>query len=387
MQRIFAGKKYCFVPPYRGRFWALTVPRLFPYYLRKTASIHSIRFAGVERLEQSFHDGHRIVLSSNHSRYTDPMLLAAMSSRIGAPFFYLTNWHAFLESKAQAWILRRLGGFSINREGVDRRALLTSSELLAEGDRPLVIFPEGEVSRTNDSLAPFMRGLSFIVNNAAQKLQGRSKIVIHPVAIQYRLTEWDEAPLHAALDEIETSFGWRKSRASLIKRIVAIGKNLLASKEAEFLGSIQYGEICSRADRLKDWILETLEQEWGAGKKESRCFMSRVNSLRSAILRRFLESLENRSRAKTALSKIEFAVRLSNYPKDYLARDFSIEKMTETVQRLREDALNSAAVLGKWSASLEVGEAIETNNGAEIGVLRDSVSERIMSMLRRQVTA
>lgn len=376
MQRIVPGKKYDFVPPYRGRFLASLLPLCFPLYLRKFAGIESIEFSGIERLSESLSAGNRIVLASNHSRFADPMLLGFLSTRIGRPFYYLTNRHAFLESKAQSWIIRRLGGFSINREGVDRRALLTASQLLASGERPLVIFPEGEISRNNDILFPFLRGLSFIVKSAACRAPA---VVIHPIAIRYRLIDPDERPLHRVLDQIESSYGWRKSDSPLLKRIVRIGKGLLAMKEADYFGKAQSGELCRRVHRLKNYLIEKLEAEW-VRTDSSRCLMSRVNLLRSVILR---EYTRKNSKAKKALKEIELAVRLSTYPGDYLVRDVTLEKLTETIERLQDDALNRTATIGRWTANVEIGEKIPVNaEGRSLNGLADTLFNRIQTMLR-----
>ncbi len=55
-----------------------------------------------------------------------------------------------------------MGAFSIYREGVDRQSIDLAVEILATGERPLVIFPEGAVFRTNDRLQPLLDGVAFL---------------------------------------------------------------------------------------------------------------------------------------------------------------------------------------------------------------------------------
>ncbi len=51
-------------------------------------------------------------------------------------------------------ILRQVGAFSVYREGMDRDALKCAIQILVDARRPLVLFPEGVISRSNDRLHP-----------------------------------------------------------------------------------------------------------------------------------------------------------------------------------------------------------------------------------------
>ena len=89
-------------------------------------------------------------------------------------------------NKLQAFLLRRAGAFSIYREGMDKQAVQTSIEILETAERPLVIFPEGHISRTNDRLTPMLEGTALIARQAAKKrAKDNKKVVVHPVAVRY----------------------------------------------------------------------------------------------------------------------------------------------------------------------------------------------------------
>ena len=66
--------------------------------------------------------------------------------------YAMASWHLFQQSRFMAWAIPRMGAFSVYREGVDRQAINLAIEILETAARPLVIFPEGAVSRTNDHL-------------------------------------------------------------------------------------------------------------------------------------------------------------------------------------------------------------------------------------------
>ena len=88
------------------------------------------------------------------------------------PLAISTAWRAgtcSTNSRLNGWAIRAMGGFSVNREGVDRQAINMAIELLAGAKRPLVIFPEGATSRTADHLQALLDGVAFIARAAAKK--------------------------------------------------------------------------------------------------------------------------------------------------------------------------------------------------------------------------
>ncbi|MFN9911822.1 MAG: 1-acyl-sn-glycerol-3-phosphate acyltransferase, partial [Pirellulaceae bacterium] len=102
-------------------------------------------------------------------------------------FYAMASWHLFEQSAWTRWAIRTMGAFSIYREGVDRQSLDTAVEILVSGERPLVVFPEGAVFRTNDRLQPLLDGVAFLARTAAKKrakeLEG-ARVVNNPVAIK-----------------------------------------------------------------------------------------------------------------------------------------------------------------------------------------------------------
>ena len=83
----------------------------------------------------------------------DAIAVTVLGAQAGTPLYTMASWHVFMGRRHEAWLLRRLGAFSVYREGLDRTAIRTAIELLVEARRPLVIFPEGIITRSNDRLA------------------------------------------------------------------------------------------------------------------------------------------------------------------------------------------------------------------------------------------
>ena len=113
--------------------------------------------------------GHGIIVTPNHCRLSDPLTLGPLARIIKRDFHAMASWHLFKQTPLQRFVLRRMGAFSVYREGVDRKAIDTAVDILVAGKRPLVLFPEGALSRHNDVLMPMMDGPSFIARTAAKR--------------------------------------------------------------------------------------------------------------------------------------------------------------------------------------------------------------------------
>ena len=167
MQNVVIAKPYRFVAPDRSKLWWHLFRPILSLYLRRSHGIIGVECRGVERLRASLDAGHGIMLAPNHCRPPDPMILGHLSYAIGRPLYVIASWHLFMQNAFQTFLLPRLGVFSIYREGSDREALKTAMQLTAEADRPLVIFPEGVISRHNDKLNNLMEGTALMARGAA----------------------------------------------------------------------------------------------------------------------------------------------------------------------------------------------------------------------------
>ncbi len=389
MQNIVIDKPYKFVAPHKSAFWPRALQTLLPIYLRKSHGIDSIEFRGTEHVRASLAGGNPVILAPNHCRPCDPMVVGMLSREIGRPFHYMASWHVFMQGNLQAWIVNRLGAFSVYREGADREAIRAASAVLVEGKRPLVLFPEGVITRTNDVLRPFMDGISLIAAAAAKERRARSlpeAVAVHPVAIKYRLTTDVEASLHQTLDEIEARFCWRRRRLPLVERTVKIGAALLALKEMEYLGQTRGGEIAERLEYLIEHILNRLEAKWLHGRVQPS-FMGRVKALRAAILKDMLAgplSDEERAARWCDLADVYLAVQLSSYPPQYVRSHPTPERLTETVERFEEDITDKARIHGRWHAVLQVGEPMLVESRTRT---QACLSQRLQETVQRMLDA
>ena len=289
MQQIVIDQPYKFVPPQVNRLWLPLIRLWLPWSLRREFGLVGIETVGAERLRSSLDAGHGVLVASNHSRNSDPLVLGCGIDREtgGKPAFMMGGWHIFKQHPVQRYLLPRVGSFSIYREGTDRKSLRCATGILARGDGPLSMFPEGYISHRTDRLAPLKDGVSFIARVAAKQRRAEKRaggIVIQPTFIRYFFDGDLEQTVDPVLGEIEERLTWQnQAHLPMVERIERIGEALLAQRELEHLGTIGSGNAGKRVAELIEHMLGALEKEWPAN-GGARLPMARVQRLRGSIL-------------------------------------------------------------------------------------------------------
>jgi 1-acyl-sn-glycerol-3-phosphate acyltransferase len=389
MQNIVIAKPYRFVPPRFSPFWSRLIQWYLPHYLRKNFGITSWECIGAERLAASLNAGSGVLLASNHNRPCDPMVLGLLGREVARPFHVMASWHLFMQNRVQTFLLPRIGGFSVYREGLDRESLKCATRILAEARFPLIIFPEGFVTRNNDRLLNLMDGVAFLARAAAKQRASSprpGKVVVHPIFVRYFFEGDIEATLAPVLQEIETRLSWQpQTHLALRERIVKVGQALLALKEIEYVGVSRSGGAKERLPQLLDHLLEPLEKEWTGGRREPDP-MTRIKRLRSAIVPDIIHGeLTEAERAHRwrQLADLYVAQQLHCYSGDYLAHAPTPERLLETVERYEEDLTDNARPHPPLHAVISVGNAIEATPARD----RSADGDPIANELRQQLEA
>lgn len=337
------------------------------------------------------------MLAPNHCRMADPLIVGAIANSLAQPLFFMSSAHAFMQSRLQAWVLPRLGAFSVYREGMDRESLRYAVQVLTQATRPLVVFPEGTISRTNDRLNPLLDGVAFMARQAAKQrreLNPPGKVVVHPVALRYRFAGDIHAAVTPVLEDIERRLSWAPQKdMPLPKRITRVGEALLTLKELEYADKPRSGTLGERIDLLIDQLLDPLEREWLKSKREGSV-NARVKALRAAILPDMIGgedgeaekiSESERVRRWKQLAEVYLAQQLSFYPPDYFSDPPTHEQLLETVERFEEDLTDVARVHRPIHATVRIGGAIEVSpdrdRKASADPLMLQIKQSIESML------
>ncbi len=365
MQEIIVEKPYKFVPPHRGNL----IPALFQKlrlvdrYLAKYEGVTSHEIRGIDHLKESLRQRRGVLLAPNHCRYADPLAMGWVAREIDSHVYAMASWHLFNESQLKAWAIRMMGGFSVYREGLDRQSLDTAVNILVDAERPLVVFPEGTVFRTNDVLQPLLEGVAFLARTAARKRakDGTGEVVIHPVAIKYLFLGDLQSSVEPVVASIENRLTWEAAKnLPLNVRIGKIAEALLTLKELEHFGSAQHGTIEQRQKGLIDHLLGPLEVHW-LGSVQQGNLVPRIKLLRSKMVPHLIGgtlSPDQREQLWRELAAIYLAQQVGSYPSDYISRPTTVTRVLETVERLEEDLTDRCRIHRPIHAVIEIGTAI-----------------------------
>jgi len=200
---------YRFRPPRPNPFVIGTINLLFPLLLPLLERIVRVRVE-VEGTAASplAPSGRAVLLLPNHPSETEPVVMTYLARRAGEPFRYLATHEIF--QGWRAWLVQRMGAFSVLRGRPDRASLRTATRLLADDGRKLVVFPEGETHMQNDLILPFKRGALQIGFWALERQQALGKPVtlpVVPVAVRYGYVGDARPALLAGMTRLERHLG------------------------------------------------------------------------------------------------------------------------------------------------------------------------------------
>lgn len=393
MQDIVLHRAYEFVPPHRGSWWPAFIQKfdLISIWLRRAEGIVAHEIRHVDRLKASLDAGHGIMLAPNHCRYADPIAMGYLARKAGTHVYAMASWHLFNQGWFYTFAIQKMGGFSVYREGLDKQAINTAIQILEDAERPLIVFPEGSVSRTNDRLHALLDGVAFMARTAAKrraKQDPPGKVVIHPVGIKYYFTGDLAAAVTPVLSMLEARLTWRKqSHLSLLERVFKIGQALLCLKEIQSFGEPQAAPIGQRMSNLINRLLHPIETEW-LGAPQEGAVVPRVKNLRMKIMpemvRREVDEREFQRRWRQ-LTEMHLAQQVRCYPSDYLSGHVTVDRILETVERFEEDMIGRVRVHGSLRVVIDVGEPMEVSperdRKAVVDPLMAELSGRMQAML------
>ncbi len=393
MQGVLIEKPYKFVPPLSQAWPAKLLTKLGvqKWLLKSREGIVACEVRNADRLKQSVAAGHGVMLAPNHPRTSDPIVMCHVIAATGIPFYTMASWHLFNQNARTTFVIRMMGAFSVNREGLDKASVDYAVTALQEARRPLLIFPEGTTSRTNDQLMALMDGPAFIARTAAKRRNKKDggKVVVHPVGIRYLFQGDLDDACEGVLAEIEHKLTWRPAPDKpLVDRIIKIGDALLRLKE------LQYGvlpdntlTLKQRQNALVDRLLHPLEQEWLGSHSDSGIAI-RIKNLRMKIfpeLSRNTLAADEQKRRWRQLEDTYLAQQIDCYPEQYLTEHPSVDRILETVQKFEEDLNDRCRVHGNVKVIVDIGEAIEVSHVRDRAAKSDALMDQIRTRLEAKI--
>ncbi|HTL28947.1 MAG TPA: lysophospholipid acyltransferase family protein [Tepidisphaeraceae bacterium] len=357
-----------FWPPKPNAAWNVLLEPLRRRYLHGVFGISKVMLNLPTDWNRQIGPNDGVLLAPNHSHDSDPHVMMAVAKQLDRRFYFMAAWQVFIDHHGiDGFVMQRMGAFSVDREGCDRRAMRQAIELLS-GGQWLVVFPEGEIYHTNERLTPLREGVAFMTISAQRDLEKEKadrNIWILPAAIRYQYDEDITPKLEAAVSALEQRFVVRpKPGATLPERIIAMGEVLLTIKEKEQLGHSceNDGPLPVRLKNLINRVLGKLESERFGKINEAESIPLRVKTLRRSMIECMFNaesSDEQKKKAHNELADVHLALQLYSYPGDYIATNPTPERMAETLDKFEEDLGGAATMKGKRTAHVTLGEPLD----------------------------
>ena len=217
-------------------------------------------------------DGHPTVLVPNHAARADPAVMFLLSKQLSQQYYYMTARETFDKGKFGglcSFLLPRFGAYSIVRGTADRNAFRMTRELLSGGNASLVIFAEGEISRQNDTVMRFERGivqLCFWALDDMAKAEIGKPLYVVPIGIKYHYPQDMWSDIDAALTELEKHILPPAGRTPIerYERLRRIGVAIFKTLAAEYQYKVdETVPLDMHIQKLKEQILSHAEKIMG----------------------------------------------------------------------------------------------------------------------------
>ena len=319
--------------------------------------------------------GHSTVLAPNHPAHEDPMVMFLLSKRLSQPFYYMAAREAFDRGRFGAircYLMQRCGVYSVVRGTVDRDAFRTTRALLFKGDWPIVIFGEGEISRQNDTVMRFERGIvqmCFWALDDMEKAQVGKSLYAVPVGIKYHYPQDMWNSIDAALTRLERYIlpPAEQTPVERYDRLRRIGVAIVRTLAAEY--QYKMDETVSldvHIERLKDAILSHAEGIMGIQPEAD--ILTRTRALKNIVDAEIYKDVEQMTEYEQKIHgeqlqkfqqfypDLERLINFISISDGYVAEEPSPERFLDVILRLEREVFGRSEMRGPRVASVRVGE-------------------------------
>ncbi|HEY9784118.1 MAG TPA: lysophospholipid acyltransferase family protein [Candidatus Obscuribacterales bacterium] len=367
-----------FRPP-KDTPWLISLVKLLsPLYMK--VSLHDTRLQIVDGALERFRKlhGQRALVCPNHSNRHDPQVMFCFSKYVGEEFNFVAAREVFdWDRGLNGWWLQHLGTYSVVRGAPDRESFKMTKKILVEGKKKLVLFPEGEISRQNDTLMPLETGaaqLSYWAFDELKKTQPEATIHIIPMALKYTYPTDIKPALDHTLSLIEEKLGLRSpGKGSLYERLLAASQALLLALEKEYnLKPKPEATLLERIRVLRSAVLDKMAGYFKMDGAQGDKLLDSVRVLRNKIDDFIYEDDETLSEYQRQVHE-EKAATMKGFYKDldrvvnfvaiydtYVKEHMTQERFTDVLERLEHEVLGGEPTIkGPRTVLVDVGNAID----------------------------
>ena len=307
----------------------------------------------------------------------------AFSNAVHEQFNFIAAREVFSwDHGLNGWWLQHLGCYSVVRGAADRESFKTTKRLLCEGKKKLVLFPEGEISRQNDTLMPLESGAAQMAFWALDELAKQNPggelpaMPIIPVALKYTFSEDIRASISRCLRELEARLSIKPDHEDqLYPRLRKVAETLLATLEVEYGFKPSDSSLNSRVNELRSYILQNVSRALNVEIATKARQLECVRVLRNAIddfiyddehehsdyQRKIHE--EKASTLKGLYRDLDRVVNFIAIYDGYLTENLTQERFADILDRLETEVMRvrEPSFRGARKVLVDVGEPINVS--------------------------
>lgn len=331
--------------------------------LRPMFRVRSVRVEGQQHLLDLNRAGHPCLVAANHADHADPAVMVTTGRRIGLPFHFMAARDCFQDGRVNAFIMQRMGCFSVDREGADLAAIKAAMGILRDGRFPLVIFPEGEIYHHHEALDELNEGVAAIALRVADGQPGNRRVHLVPASLRYTCDDAVAESFARRIERLEQRIWWTpRPDLSVVERIVRLGRGLVAVKEEEFLGHAQPGDLGERLRGLQLHLIGQVEARLHLDNGKQRL------PYRVKIARQRIRQLLNadpappeaeRKALYADIDRLFLVVQAYSYPLPYMTATPSVHRIAETLFKIEEDVFGAGEHPEPRDATVRFGAPVD----------------------------
>lgn len=297
----------------------------------------------LDSLAEAKGNGDRLLFVINHPSHSDPQALTEVQRRLGVDACFMAAYDVFLRGRLCAWGMQKMGNFSIDREGSDRKAMAAAIKVLSEGKKALNIFPEGNVYLTNDRATPFLDGAAFIALKAQAATDAAVKVV--PVSLKFTHLTTPRETITERMINLGAASGHDfppGSPETPIDAVLGLGRHILGGylKKHGLHGKIPADDpsLYGLLEKFAANLVAEIENGLEIATAEAAPLIARIAKARAKIHQlRSDPAATPHPEIHGLADRAILALRIHGYLTPYLTERPTIDRYDETVERIAED--------------------------------------------------
>jgi 1-acyl-sn-glycerol-3-phosphate acyltransferase len=380
-------KPLTFYPPKTSPFW-ITVCKLgIRRSIRRRLKVTDIDISPDDMALLKQLQGQRCLLTPSHSGGYEPHIMMYLSKLTGAIYNFVAAVEVFEQAPINRWLMPRLGVYSIIRGAVDRQSFATTRQILADGRRPLVIFPEGHAILQNSTLAPFQEGviqLAFKAFEDARCNDASASLYCVPIAIKYTYLKDMRHDIDESLNKLEAALSPSSPACtSPYSRLRRIAEAVLVAQEkahgvasaAPSAHSPSPASMNDRIQNLKSLVTAKYERQLGITPNDRQSLLDRIRALFVVVDRIVHDepptseyeqrlALERQQMARTLYDDLWRLLQFVAIYDGYVRESMTVERFMDVLGLLELEVFQTRRVWGPRKASIKVGQPLNFKDHA-----------------------